>query len=69
MPNQLSVPNPIPSLGHARPSISTLTSIQGITSNANGATSSTRAAGIDLITRVLNTSGINGLGGHVDFTA
>ena len=69
MPSQLSVSNPIPSLGHARPDISSLTSVQGITSDADGVTNSTRAAGTALITRVLNTSGINGLGGDVDFTA
>ena len=68
MPNQLTVANPIPALGNSKPDIASLTSVKGITSDANGATNSTRAAGTELLTRVLNTSGINGLGGNVDFT-
>jgi len=58
----------MPALGNARPDISSLTSVKGITSDANGAANSTRAAGTELLTRVLNTSGIDGLGGNVDFT-
>lgn len=64
-----SVPS-FPSLGNTRPSMPPLTSPRAITPDSNGVSNTGRAAGANLITRVLaNTSQINGLGGRVDLLA
>ena len=65
----MSVPS-FPKFNKTMPDMSPLTSGRPITSDGNGTANSGRAAGSELLTRMLaNTSRINGLGGKLDLMA
>ncbi|MDA0748647.1 MAG: hypothetical protein O2954_19180 [bacterium] len=67
MPGQLSISSPLPTLGQTRPNMPSLVGGRAITSDGDVASNSGRAAGADLITKVLqNTGPVNGLGGEID---
>jgi hypothetical protein len=53
----------------AGPVLPPLTSTRPITSDDTQTANTARAAGADLISRAVSTSGINGIGGTVDLTA
>ena len=66
--SQLSLARTLPRLTQTKPNMPSLTSVRSLTSDSNGTTNTTSAAGSELLTRaVRDPSQITGLGGQVDF--